>query len=286
MARGCGPPWARRYTARVKILLLFVVLLLLLVAAWFAAGKMHPYAYWIGRKTPADVEALATDGWRVDRLQVAPDVALMGLVRPPRAADARWILFVPGNSPTLLDGFRPVLDGLRGDDDTGLAFWAYRGYDASDGTPDPKVLLADLVQQWRHLRALGAVPERTEIWGYSLGSVLAVQLVAALAEQGERPARLVLAAVAERLALMPHGLFGRFLGSDVYAMQPALAAVDCPTVIVHGHDDAAVPVAGARRVAEALGARATLHLVPGRGHFDLWDDVRRLAWRPAAVSGR
>ncbi|MBX3464293.1 MAG: alpha/beta hydrolase [Planctomycetes bacterium] len=255
-----------------------LALVLLLAAAWFAAGKMHPYAYWIGRTTTAELQSLATDGWRLEPLAVTPDVTLAGLVRPPRQADARWILFVPGNAPALLAGFRPVLDGLRGDDDVGLALWAYRGFDASTGTPCPGSLADDLLRQWRHLMTLGARPERTEIWGYSLGSVLAVQLAARLAAAGERPARLVLAAAGERIAIMPYGAFGRFRGSDVYDVAGALAQVDCATVIAHGAADAALPIDGARRLAAALGPRATLHELPGKGHFDLWDAVRRVAW--------
>ncbi len=258
--------------------MLLVALVALLVAAWFVAGKLHRFAYWIGRKTDAEVQALATGGWRVDRLPVASDVTLVGLVRPPAGADARWILFVPGNSSALLEGFRSVLDDLRGGDDTGIAFWAYRGYDASTGTPSPAALADDLLLQWQHLKSLGAVPERTEVWGYSLGAVLAVQLVARLAAQGERPARLVLAAAGERIAIMPHGVFGRFRPDDVYDATVAIAEVDCPTVLVQGTDDDAVPIAEARRLAAALGNRATLHEVAGKGHLDLWHDVRRLAW--------
>lgn len=262
--------------------MVFVALVLLLAAAWYAAGKMHRFAYWIGHKSEAEVQALATDGWRVERLPVADGATLAGLVRPPQQAPGRWILFVPGNSSAVLEGFRGVLDGLRGDDDVGLAFWAYRGFDASTGVPTPAALADDLWQQWRHLRTLGAEPARTEIWGYSLGSVLAVQLAARLAAAGERPARLVLAAAGEQIPIMPHGLFGRFQADDVYDATTALAQVDCPTVIVHGVADDALPIEGARRIAAALGARATLHEVAGKGHLDLWDDVRRLAWPPTA----
>lgn len=270
----------------MKLLLLFAALAVLLGAIWVAAGKAHPYAYWIGRTADAELQALATDGWRLERLPVDGGATLVGLVRPPRDPAARWVLFVPGNSPALLAGFRPVLDSLRGDDDTGLAVWAYRGYDASTGVPTPPALLADLLQQWQHLQGLGARPERIEVWGYSLGSVLAAQLVAALADRGEQPARLVLAAVAERLALMPFGPFGRFAGSDVYDLAPALPKLRCPTTIVHGAVDQAVPVEGARRVAAALGERATLHELPGCGHFDLWPAARTAAWSPAAATGR
>lgn len=258
--------------------MLFVALVLLLAAAWFVAGKLHRFAYWIGRKSDAEVQALAEGGWSVDRLPVAEGVALVGLVRPPQKPDARWILFVPGNSPSLLAGFRTVLDTLRGDTDTGLAFWAFRGFDASGGTPSPEALAADLLVQWRHLRELGARPERTEVWGYSLGSVLAAQLVARLAADGERPARLVLAAVGERIPVMRFGPLGRFWPDDVYDLTDALPRITVPTVIVHGTDDDALPIDEARRIAKALGAHATLHEVAGKGHHDLWDDLRRLAF--------
>jgi len=258
--------------------MVFVALALLLAAAWFAAGKMHRFAYWMAPKTDAEVQALAVDGWRVDRLQVADDVTLVGLVRPPQRADARWILFVPGNSSAVLEGFRGVLDDLRGSDDVGMAFWAYRGFDASTGTPTPAALAHDLLRQWQHLQSLGAVPARTEIWGYSLGSLLAVQLAARLGTTGEGPGRLVLAAAGEQIGIMAHGLFGRFLADDVYDARAAAAQVACPTVIVHGTADDAMAIEQARGLAEALGARATLHEVAGKGHFDLWADVRRLAW--------
>jgi hypothetical protein len=249
-----------------------------LVCAWFVAGKLHRFAYWIGRKTDAQVDALATDGWRVDRLGVAPGVSLVGLVRPPRSADARWILFVPGNSQSVLEGFRSVLDGLRGEADVGMAFWAYRGFDASDGVPSPSALQQDLLVQWNHLRSLGAAPQRTEIWGYSLGSILAVQLAAALAATGEPPSRLVLAAAGERIEIMKAPWWGRFVPGDAYDLTAALPHVPCPTVIVHGTADDALPIAGARRIAAALGRRATLHELEGKGHVDLWDGVRRAAF--------
>ncbi|HEX5052168.1 MAG TPA: alpha/beta hydrolase [Planctomycetota bacterium] len=249
-----------------------------LPCAWYAAGKLHRWTYWIGRKTDAEVAALATGGWRVDRLEVAPGITLTGLVRAPRDPAARWILFVPGNSEAMLDGFRAVLDDLRGAEDVGMAFWAYRGFDASDGTPNPTALAADLLVQWRHLRSLGAAPERTEIWGYSLGSVLAVQLAAAVAGAGETPRRLVLVAAAEQIRLMRHGLFGRFLPGDVFDASTALANVDCPTVVCHGAADDALPIAGARRLVARLGPRGTLHELPGVGHADLWAAVRRAAF--------
>lgn len=259
-------------------MLLALSVLVAVPIVWVGAGKLHRFAYWIGRKTDAEVAAMATGGWRVDRLEVATGVVLSGLVRPPaQPAKARWILFVPGNSESLLAGFRAELDRLRGEADVGMALWAYRGFEASGGVPTPSDLDADLLRQWDHLQQLGASPERIEIWGYSLGSVLAVRLAAALAERGEAPARLVLAAAGEQIPIMRHGLFGRFLPDDVYDAASVVARVTCPTVIVHGTADDALPIAGARALAKALGPRATLHELAGKGHMDLWVDLRRVA---------
>lgn len=248
--------------------------------AFLAAPKLHRFAYWIGRRTDAEVQALATNGWRVDRLEVEPGIHLTGLVRPALANDARWILFVPGNSSGLLPGFRSELDQLRGQDDVGLAFWAYRGFEASDGVPGPLSLAADLLRQWARVRALGVPADRIEIWGYSLGTPLATQLAAALCARGEAPRRLVLAAASARIPVMRHGLLGRFLPDDVYDAGPAIAAVTCPVVLVHGTDDDALPIGEARALANAFGPRVQFHEVPGRGHVDLWQDLRRLAFAP------
>ena len=253
--------------------------LLLLPCAWFIAGKLHRFAYWIDRKSDADVEALATSGWRIDRLEVAPDVELVGLVRPPKRADARWLLFVPGNSESLLGGFRDVLDGLRGEDDVGLAFWAYRGFENSGGIPTPAHLRADLGPQWQRLLDLGASPDRIEVWGYSLGSMLAPHLVAELCAAKTPPRRLVLLATAPQFGLMPHGTFGRFRRSDRFETLSAIDGVTCDVDIAHGSIDPALPIAGAREVAARFGERASFHELPGCGHADLWQAAREQLWR-------
>lgn len=261
-----------------RMLLIPCLAVAAVAAAWLLAPRLHRFAYWIDRKTPAEIDALATDGWRVDRLEVAPGVTLVGLLRPPRSPTARWILFAPGNSTALLAGFRSELDRLRGDADVGLAFWAYRGFEASDGAPAPQALADDLLRQWDRLRGLGAAADQIEVWGYSLGAPLALQLAARLGERGQVPRRLVLAAAAPRIVVMRHGPFGRFLPGDVYDATAALGHLPCPTVVVHGAADDALPIAGARELAQAIGARAVLHEVPGKGHLDLWDDLRRLAF--------
>ena len=55
---------------------------------------------------------------------------------------------------------------------------------------------------------------------------------------------------------------------------PTLARVRCPVAIVHGEADAWAPPAMAIALAERLGGRATLTILPGTGHYGA---LRRLA---------
>lgn len=260
---------------KVRVLLTLAVLVVL-ATTWLVAGKMHRFAYWIARKDAAQVQALAKDGWLIDRLQVAPDVELVGLVRPPKSPDARWLLFVPGNSTAMLDGFQAVLDDLRGDDDVGLAFWGYRGFDASGGTPTPAALAADLRVQWQRLQELGATPARTEVWGYSLGSTLAPHLVAHMCDAGQAPQRMVLLATGMKIPVRPFGWFGRFQSSDVYEGISQQDRVTCPVIVAQGSADDAMPIDGAKQLAKAFGAR--MLVLEGRGHADLWTAARQELW--------
>lgn len=237
---------------------------------------MHRFAYWITRKDDAQVQALATNGWIVDRLRVAPGVDLVGLVRPPISSNARWVLFVPGNSTTLLDGFQGVLNDLRGDDDVGLAFWGYRGFDASGGTPNPAALKSDLAKQWLRLQELGATANRTEVWGYSLGSAIAPHLVANMCSAMQAPQRLVLLATGPEIPVRPFGMFGRFMSSDIYEGVSAKGRVTCPVVVAQGSVDSVMPIDGAKKLAKAFGAQMVV--LEGSGHIDLWADARRELW--------
>lgn len=71
-------------------------------------------------------------------------------------------------------------------------------------------------------------------------------------------------------------LYERTWGSDGYDLVPRLAALDIPTLVIHGEDDF-VPVALAARIAEAI-PRARLAVLQAVGHFaylEAPDAVRR-----------
>lgn len=246
---------------------------------WLLAGKRHRFAYWIGRTTTHELRAQLPPDWQPIELDVAPDVRLVGLRRAPRTPDGRWILFLPGNSTSQLLGFRAVLDGLEPPPDRGFVLFAYRGFDASTGVPTPAALASDALAQWDFcVRELRIPPDRLEVWGYSLGGMLAVPLAAALQERGTPPRRLVLLATADRMTLRPQGLLGRFQAGDVYETTAAAAAITGDVVVLHGRRDDAVPIDQARRLQAAFGAaaRVTFRELPAQDHLTVFDGARAL----------
>jgi pimeloyl-ACP methyl ester carboxylesterase len=57
-----------------------------------------------------------------------------------------------------------------------------------------------------------------------------------------------------------------------------IAAIQCPVALVWGDDDTAAPLAGAEELAQRLGQRATLTVVPNAGHLTpltIADDLRK-----------
>lgn len=240
-----------------------------LLAAWWVLPRLFRFAYWGVRCDRSAVAAAAPGGFRLDLLSVEPGVELAGLLAPPTHAAAPWLLFLPGNAQQVAAAFAPVLAPLRQQHGVGVAFWPWRGFDASTGRPDPLGLLADARAAWRRCTVdLGVAPAQLELWGYSLGSGIAVQLAAELCRNGTPPRRLVLLSAYDRIAVMGAGPFGRLRPPDVYDAGAAAPAVTCPVVLVHGGADDALPLAGARALWQRLGGAGRFVELPDRGHVD------------------
>lgn len=260
--------------------------LLCLPLVWFGLGRLHRFSYWIDRKSEAEVHALATGGWRAVRIEPEPGIGLWGLVRPPAATTAPWVLFLPGNSTDLLAGFRDMLDRARGERDVGLSLWAWRGFEASDGVPSPAALAADAGAMWRHLVDAERVdPTRIQVWSYSLGTAPAVGLAAGLCRAGTPPARLVLLSACDTLSVRAAGRWGRLRPADRYDALADAAAVTCDVLMVHGSDDDALPIAGAHRLQQTLGGPVRLVELPGRGHADYLADLADFVWTASQEQG-
>ena len=218
--------------------------------------------------TAGEWEQLASgDGWRTDRVETADGVALAGLVRPAASGDAPWAVFLPGNGADELRKGRDYLAALAPGPDWGLAVFALRGYDASQGVPERDALIADTLRVHRHLGdRFGAASARTHVIGFSFGAALALYLAAQLAETGDPPPDVVLLSTEGGADLdwwmRNPGLAAHWRWPDHYDLTPLLAELHMPFLIVEGSAD----LVGPHELRHRLGAQATYLELPGGGH--------------------
>lgn len=147
----------------------------------------------------------------------------------------------------------------------------YRGYGKSEGSPTRDGTVADALAAVDY--ALARDPNRTIVFGHSLGGAIAIVAAA------QRPA--VRAVVAEStfpsyrtIAAATAPAFGALVplfiseGQDPITYLPALKAR--PLLVIHGEDDHIVPVALGRELFAAASQPKELWIVPGARHFTPW----------------
>lgn len=155
----------------------------------------------------------------------------------------------------------------------------YRGFGDSGGSPSEEGLARDARAAWEWLRARGVPPERIVVHGESLGTGVAVRLVAELGAAGTHPGGLILEAPFTSLtdAAGAHYYFipVRWIMRDRYPSLDRIAAVACPLLVFHGRLDEIVPFEQGRRLFEAAPAHSRGGLLkefqelPWAGHNNL-----------------
>jgi pimeloyl-ACP methyl ester carboxylesterase len=231
-------------------------------------GARRPrFVYAVGSMNPAGPTWAAGGGWEAARTVVAPGISLNGIVRRPSRPAAPWILFFPGNDATQLETAQKFLDRVRGDDDWGLAVWAYRGFASSEGVPDREGLVGDATRIFESLLESERLdPTRVHLAGFSLGGYLAASVVGVAVRAGRKPASLSLLAAAEDIVMVRASWAQRFVAGDDYEIRSLLDAVPSPALVVQGSADEALGVEQGRRIAASLGARARYVELAGVGH--------------------
>lgn len=193
------------------------------------------------------------DGERVIGWHVAP--------KPGRSI----VLYFHGNGDSLA-GLVGVFREITADG-TGLVALSYRGYAGSSGYPSEQGLILDAQAAYAFALARYAA-ERIVVWGFSLGSGVAVALAA------DHPVgKLVLEApytsitdvAAAAFPYVPVRLFIR----DRFQSDKRIGRVRAPVLVMHGAQDFTISIKFAERLFALANEPKQFVSFPGGGHNDL-----------------
>jgi fermentation-respiration switch protein FrsA (DUF1100 family) len=174
-------------------------------------------------------------------------------------------IYFPGNGDTLAGCAERF--GSITSDGTGLVALSYRGYAGSSGSPSEHGLLMDAAVAYAFAAAMYD-PARIVLWGFSLGSGVAVAVAA------EHPVGgLILEAPYSSIADIAAAAFPylpvRYLLKDTFRSDERIKRVTAPLLVMHGAQDATIPVAfGERLFALAHEPKQFVRFDRG-GHADL-----------------
>lgn len=183
----------------------------------------------------------------------------------PPQAEKPVIIFFHGNADTLAGRagrFRAIT--ARG---VGLLALSFRGYGGSSGHPTEDGLHRDAMAAYAFAAARYS-PDRIVLWGYSLGSGVAVALAA------KRPiAKLVLEAPYTSAVDVAASIYPfvpvRLLMKDQFHSDEQIQKVKVPILIVHAEHDQIIPISfGERLFAMAPEPKRFVRFPQGR-HEDL-----------------
>jgi fermentation-respiration switch protein FrsA (DUF1100 family) len=175
------------------------------------------------------------------------------------------VIHFPGNGDYLaglVGRFRNITS-----DGTGLVALSYRGYAGSSGRPSEQGLLQDAAAAYAFASARYGT-ERIVVWGFSLGSGVAVALAA-----GQQIGKLILEApytsitdvAATAFRLVPV----RWLIRDPFRSDARIARVTAPLLIMHGARDATIPIDFGERLFALAREPKQFARFPEGGHNDL-----------------
>jgi len=175
------------------------------------------------------------------------------------------VIYCPGNGDFLAGAVGRFRDMTS--DGTGLVALSYRGYAGSSGRPSEQGLLLDADAAYGFTAArYGA--DRIVVWGFSLGSGVAVALAA------DRPVgTLILEApytsIADVAALRFRIAPVRWLIRDPFRSDARIGRVTARLLIMHGERDPAIPIRFGERLFTLAHEPKQFVRFPQGGHNDL-----------------
>jgi hypothetical protein len=175
------------------------------------------------------------------------------------------VLYFHGNGDFLAGFFGRFREMIS--DGTGIVALSYRGYAGSSGRPSERGLLQDAAAAYAFTSARYSA-DRIVIWGFSLGTGVAVALAA------EQPlSKLILEAPYTSLADVAASAFPfapvRWLMRDPFHSDQRIARVAVPLLVMHGGRDATIPVGLGERLFALAREPKQFVRFPQGGHNDL-----------------
>jgi hypothetical protein len=175
------------------------------------------------------------------------------------------VLYLHGNGDYLAGFFGRFRSLIA--DGTGIVALSYRGYAGSTGKPSEQGLLQDAAAAYAFTTSRYR-PDNIVVWGFSLGSGVAVALAA-----DHRIGKLILEAPYTSVADVAASRFWfapvRWLIRDQFRSDSQIPRVKVPLLIMHGALDPAIPVTfGERLFALANEPKRFVRIARG-GHNDL-----------------
>ena len=241
----------------------------LLVLLWFSESRL---IYFPGsqRRLVAPPQALGLAPERVE-LVTADSVKLVGWVMAdPSHPTGLWLLICHGNAGNLSEFDRPAhYAGLR---QLGLNLLAfdYRGYGESGGVASEQGLYRDADAAYRYLTERRGVPaDRIVVFGHSLGSAVAIDLVSRTPAAGLIVEGGLTSAVHRGQELYPY-IPVRWIARSRFNSIDKIPAVTGPKLFLHAASDDVIPLAHGRRLFDAAAEPKTFVELEG-GHGDAFD---------------
>jgi uncharacterized protein len=209
-------------------------------------------------------------GVRRVELTASDGVRLVSWSMPADGGSGYWLLICHGNAGNISEAGRPFhYAGLRA---LGLSLFAfdYRGYGESEGVPTEQGLYRDADAAYRYLRDTLEVPaERIVVFGHSLGSAVAVELVSRVPAAGLVLDGALTSVVERAQELFPYAPV-RWIAASRYPSIERVGALTIPKLFLHARGDEVVPFVHGRRLFEA--AAPPKQFVPLQGgHGDVFD---------------
>ena len=214
------------------------------------------------------VETPADYGISYDSVTITTEdgVALNAWTLFAEKANGRWLLYFHGQGANISHYLSLTAQWVKRD--YNVLMVDYRGYGASEGTPSETGLYLDARASYAYLLGQGVEPSDIVVYGFSLGSGVAVDLASKL-EVGA----LVVEAGYTSLIDVVRSLYPAFLTGFVtnrFESAAKIARVTAPTAFIHATDDRVVPESQGRDLFAHTTADKVFLSVQG-GHLAMLD---------------